>query len=86
MNSITFEKRLRDGKANNLTYSKDGRDGLVSVWMYESSIILTWEECPKGEQYDESTYTRDDRHVFSTIAELMTFLSHNGLAVNEFTR
>lgn len=84
MDAITFEKRLNDRKANNLTYSKDGLDGLVTVWMHDSSIILTWEECPKGEQYDESTYTRDERHVFNTITELMTFLFRHGLALDAF--
>lgn len=85
MNVNTFEKRLSDGKANNLVYSKDGKDGLVSVWMHDSRIILTWEECPRGEQYDESTYGRDDRFVFGTLAELMAFLSQNKLGVDLFT-
>ncbi len=84
MNSITFERRINNGKANHLTYSKDGLDGLISVWMHDSTIILTWEECPKGEQYNESTYTRDERYVFSTFTELMMFLSQHGLAMDAF--
>jgi hypothetical protein len=41
--------------------------------------VLTWEECPAGEQYDEATYSRDERHVFATIEELLEFLAANEL-------
>ena len=84
MNSQSFEERLRMGKVNCLVYSKDGKDGLISVWINNSSFILTWEECPKGKQYDESTYTRDDRHVFSNYSDLLFFLKEQNLQLNQF--
>ena len=84
MNSQSFEERLRMGKVNCLVYSKDGKDGLISVWINNSSFILTWEECPKGKQYDESTYTRDDRHVFSNYSDLLFFLKKQNLQLNQF--
>ncbi len=80
-----FEKRLLTGKTNHLLYSKHGKDGLVAVWIHESHIILTWEECPKGCQYDESTYTRNERHSFETIHKLIIFLAQNDLNINLFS-
>jgi hypothetical protein len=81
----TFADRLHRGKANNLTYAKDGKEGLVSVWKHEGLLVLTWEECPAGEQYDESTYTRDEKHSFCTVDELLEFLAANGLRPESFT-
>lgn len=81
----TFVKRLQNGKANNLIYSDGDKEGLVSVWIHEEAIILTWEECPIGEQHDESTYSRDERHVFESIGDLMTFLASNALKPELFT-
>ncbi|RLS47677.1 MAG: hypothetical protein DWH84_00210 [Planctomycetota bacterium] len=85
MNIKTFARRLEEGKANNLTYSKDGNEGLISIWKHESSLILTWEECPKGEQYDESNYTRDERHVFDDFDKMMEFLTSKALTPDSFT-
>ena len=84
MEAVTFEGRLRAGKANNHIYSRNGMDGLVSVWMHDSKFILTWEECPKGCQFDESTYTRDDRVVFNSFPELMAFLLDQKLSHDLF--
>jgi hypothetical protein len=81
----TFVDRLRKKKANNLTYAKDGKEGLVSVWEHAGLLVLTWEECPAGEQYDESTYTRDERHSFSTVDELLAFLATHELNPESFT-
>ncbi|MCA9088366.1 MAG: hypothetical protein KDA90_06985 [Planctomycetaceae bacterium] len=84
MDATTFANRLFGGKTNCVVYSNGTNEGLVSVWMHGSSIVLTWEECPKGEQYDESTYTRDERHVFSTLDELTAFLSERNLSMESF--
>ncbi|MDX1963970.1 MAG: hypothetical protein SFX18_12515 [Pirellulales bacterium] len=84
MNSYTFVKRLEEGKSNNLTYSRDGNDGLVTVWKHEELLILTWEECPKGKQYDESAYTRDERHLFERFSDLEAFLLSNDFEINLF--
>ena len=71
----TFVKRLSSGQANHYTYSAGGLTGLVSVWRHDGSFIMTREECPLGQQYDESTYTREERHVFATIDEKLEFLA-----------
>lgn len=84
MSPATFARRLEDGESNHLIYRRDEYDGLVSIWMYEGSFILTWEECPIGEQYDESTYSRDERHVFLNIEEVLGFLTRNGLKAESF--
>jgi hypothetical protein len=51
MTTREFSERIESGKGNNLIYKVDGREGLVSVWKYDGSYIITWEECPAGEQY-----------------------------------
>jgi hypothetical protein len=73
------------GKANNLTYSSGEKEGLVSIWKHGETYVLTWEECPAGEQYDESTYTRDERHVFAEISELLEFIKMHDLKLEIFT-
>ena len=84
MSPAMFARRLEGGEANHLIYRRDEYDGLVSIWMCEGSFILTWEECPIGEQYDESTYSRDERHVFANIEEVLAFLTRNGLKAESF--
>jgi hypothetical protein len=84
MTLATFLKRLEDGKANNLIYSIDGKEGLLCVWKDKDDLILTWEECSPGEQYDESTYTRDSRYVFADCAKLQEFLATNKLEIEMF--
>ena len=63
----TFRQRVEGGRSVSLVYKTSGDlEGLVSVWLHEGEVVLTWEECPAGEQYDESVYTRDERHTFET--------------------
>lgn len=81
----TFNNRIHNGKSNRYLYSRDGHEGCVSVWKHEDSLILTWEECPAGEWYNEHLYTRDERHVFVTIDELIEFLRKHGLHPELFT-
>jgi hypothetical protein len=81
----TFMRRLAGGKVNNFTYTHTSKEGLVSVWKHAGSFVLTWEECPKGSQYDESSYTRDERHTFATVEELLGFLATNKLTPESFT-
>lgn len=85
MTPQTFIRRLEEGKVNNLISSRAGQEGLVSVWWHKGSLILTWEECPTGHQYDESTYTRDDRQVFSNLKALLKFMADHGLEAEAFT-
>ncbi|AGA24787.1 hypothetical protein [Singulisphaera acidiphila] len=79
-----FIERIESSKINNLAYKVDGKEGLVSVWKYDGSYFVTWEECPAGEQYDESTYTRDERHRLGSIEQLMAFLADQGLRPEAF--
>ncbi|MDB5391761.1 MAG: hypothetical protein JWM11_7407 [Planctomycetaceae bacterium] len=81
----TFLERLQNKQVNNLIYSANGLAGLISVWKHEESFVLTWEECPSGEQYDESLYTRNERLVFWSIDEILGFLATNDLKAESFT-
>lgn len=84
MTEATFIARIESGKSNYLIYSSEGKDGLVSVWKHDGSYILTWEECPAGQQYDESTYTRDQTQRFAAREQVIEFLKSHGLNVREF--
>lgn len=79
-----FLKRLRAGKSVNCVYRRDEFAGLISAWAYEGRFILTCEECPAGEQYDESCYTRDERHEFATADEVLAFVEDRGYPHSAF--
>lgn len=85
MTPETFTNRIERGLSNHFTYSDGEKNGLISVWKHEKDIVLTWEECPKGEQLNENTYTRDERHLFSTIEELLAFFAMHDLEMTCFT-
>lgn len=84
MTPETFESRLNTGRSNHHIYRMADTEGKVSVWKYEQNYILTWEECPTGRQYDDSTYTRDERHTFDSLAALLSFLSEYNLSPEDF--
>ncbi len=79
MSPTTFRDRLEAGKANNHLYEVDDRQGLVSVWKLDDRWIMTWEECPRGQQFDEASYTRDEVHHFASFAALIEFLAARNL-------
>lgn len=85
MKRETFLLRLTSGKSLRHVYDAGALTGLVRIWTYEGFFVLTWEECPIGEQYDESTYTKDLREVFATPAEVLAYLSREGLSPESFT-
>lgn len=85
MKRETFIARLERGKSNNYTYSGDNEEGLIAIWKHFNDYILTWEECPKGRQYDESEYTRDEKHVFASLDSLLSFLKEHAIEVENFT-
>lgn len=85
MKRETFLHRLTTGKTLNRLYEEGGRAGIVKIWRYEDSFVLTWEECPIGEQYDESTYTKDLRESFPTTEALLAYLQEKGLFPEGFT-
>lgn len=84
MSPETFRKRLEEGKYNNLLYAAEDREGLISVWKHQGRYILTWEECTKGEQYDESSCTRDERYFLASVDEVIQFLVENSLTIEAF--
>ena len=77
-------KRLQSGKASNLKYSKDGLSGMVNVWKYNDEYIITWEECEDGSQWNESSFTKDERYKFKIIDEVMSFIDEHSLDVGNF--
>ena len=84
MTRETFRKRLESGKSNHSIFEAPGREGVVTVWIHQGSYVLTWEECPPGEQYNEHLYTRDERHLFETLDDLLAFLDRRGLPLDQF--
>jgi hypothetical protein len=78
MTSEGFLNRLKSGKPVSCVYRHEGLSGLISAWLNGGLFILTWEECPDGQQYDESTYTRDERRQFETAEDLLAFVEKNG--------
>lgn len=79
-----FLRRLRDAKAVNCTYLRGESAGLISAWGHGGWFVLTWEECPVGNQYDESMYSRDERHEFATAEEVLTFVELGGYPASAF--
>jgi hypothetical protein len=78
MTTEGFLHRLHSGKAVNCTYRHGDFAGLISAWAHGGRFVLTWEECPDGGQYDESSYTRDERHEFASAEELLAFVERSG--------
>jgi len=76
--------RLLDGKTANAVYRRVEFEGLLSAWCLGDRFILTWEECPLGQQYDESTYTRDERFEFATAQDLVAFVDGKGYPPSAF--
>jgi len=77
-------KRLQDGKAVNLKYSKEGLSGIVNIWRYDNKYIITWEECEDGNQWNESAFTKDEKYEFKTIDEVMKFIDKHSFDINSF--
>lgn len=84
MSSEGFLRRLRTGKVVNCTYRRDELSGLISAWPHGGGFVLTWEECRDGDQYDEHAYTRDERHVFETAEDVLTFVEQAGYPASDF--
>lgn len=85
MTSDGFLERLGRGKVVNCVYKSDDVEGLISAWAIEGRFILTWEECPSGNQYDESTFTRDERHEFKSAEAVLEFVERNGYPAASFS-
>lgn len=80
MNKEKFISKIQSGQTCHYIYKENERNentGIIQVWLYNQKIILTWEECPTGLQYDESLYTKDEVHNFSSFEELDIFFNEN---------
>lgn len=84
MSSDGFRRRLLSSKVVNCTYSRGEVVGLISAWLHQGRFVLTWEECPVGQQYDESTYTRDERYEFASAEDVLTFVESGGYPASAF--
>lgn len=88
MSKEKFIAKIQSHKSCHYIYQENERNentGLIKVWLYNGKIILTWEECPPGLIYDESTYTKDELHNFNSFEELDTFFNDNNLFYYNFS-
>jgi len=82
MNREKFISKIQSSQTCNYIYNENERNentGIIKVCLYDNQIILTWEECPKGLQYDESSYSKDEVHNFNNFEELDTFFNNNDI-------
>jgi len=84
MNSDSFKRCLENGKGVAAVFNKKEKQVLINVWKLKDVFILTWEECPRGEQFDESSYTRDDRHEFDSVDDVCKFLEKESVGFATF--
>ncbi len=86
MKRAAFLQRLRDGSAVGHQYrAPEGQAGQISLWKHEGRIVLTWEECRDGDQFNENRYTRDEIHHFDTAEEALSFVEASGFNPEKFT-
>ncbi|HEX8915798.1 MAG TPA: hypothetical protein VF796_25815 [Humisphaera sp.] len=84
MTADGFIARLVAGRSVHCTYVAGGLEGLISAWSHDGRFVLTWEECPAGRQYDESTYSRDERREFASADEVLAFVEQAGHPASAF--
>lgn len=86
MDKERFITKVQSRKACHYVYKENERNentGLIEVWLHHHQIVLTWEECPEGLQYDESSYSKDEVHHFTNFEELDVFFNdHDILYIN----
>ncbi len=85
MHEDTFLKRIISGKGVSNVYRVEGKQGIICIWKYGDSVILTWEECEDGYQDDESLYTKDERHEFADTNALLDFMRTHSLSPRDFS-
>ena len=79
-----FIEAVERGKSRYYRYATEKLEGMISVWKHEQKYVVTWEECPPGQQYDESTYTRDDVFHFTSTDDLLKFLADSQIPIDHF--
>ncbi|MFC3157996.1 hypothetical protein SAMN05443633_104338 [Chryseobacterium arachidis] len=88
MDKEKFISKIQSNKSCHYIYQENERNkntGLIKVWLYNGKIILTWEECPPGLIYDESTYTKDELHNFNSFEELEAFFNDHNILYENFS-
>ena len=88
MNQEELITKIQSGETCHYIYKENERNentGLIKVWLYNNQIILTWEECPVGMQYDESLYSKDDMHHFNSFEELEVFFNDHNILYTDFS-
>ena len=79
-----FLQRLLASKAVNCIYAEGDFVGLISAWAYGERFVLAWEECPAGQQFNETKYTRDERREFLTAEDVLAFVERSGYPASAF--
>ena len=85
MTSEGFLRRLGAGRAVNCVYRQADLTGLISAWANDGRFVLTWEECRAGDQYNENSHSRDERHLFDTAEDLLAFVEERGYSAFAFS-
>jgi len=80
----TFRQRLQAGKSVGYDYQADDKTGMIGLSWHEDEFVLTWEEFPEGDFYNEQNYTRDEVHHFATIEDVLEFLKINKINPRTF--
>lgn len=72
------------GKPVNHVYQREDLVGWVNIWRIAEGFVITWEECRRGDEYNEHLYTIDVRKVFDSVDAVIAFLAENGFSVENF--
>ncbi|AWH85087.1 hypothetical protein HYN59_08090 [Flavobacterium album] len=87
MNKEKFIFTIKSGQTCYYIYGENEQSemsGIIKVWLNNNEIALTWEECPKGLQYDESSYSKDEVYNFSSFDALDNFFYGNNIPYDNF--
>ncbi len=84
MTEQNLRKFLSRGTALYYKYKNNGQAGMVNIWFYKDRFIISWEECKDGDQFNESSYTRDDLNDFSNIDSVIDYLNNSNIPVELF--
>lgn len=82
--SERVRQAVESGSGASTVFWRSSLQSLVELWKHDGQFILTWEEAPDGAQFDESRYTKDERHVFSQLEEVFVFLEQHNLSLDQF--
>jgi hypothetical protein len=84
VNRDSLCRRLEGGEGVSAVFSHGSTESLINIWKLGARYILTWEEAPQGRQFDESQYTKDERHEFQSAEEIPAFLKKHSIPLDLF--